>query len=94
MSDTTTEGVRIEVESTYDADRSAPHERYFFFSYRVRISNLGDRRVQLMSRRWVITDADGQEELVEGHGVVGQQPVLEPGQAFEYTSFCPLTTRR
>jgi ApaG protein len=92
MSDTTTEGVRIEVESTYDADRSAPHERYFFFSYRVRISNLGDRRVQLMSRRWVITDADGQEELVEGPGVVGQQPVLEPGQAFEYTSFCPLTT--
>lgn len=92
MSDVTTEGVRVEVESVYDADRSAPHESYFFFAYRVRISNLGERRVQLVSRRWLITDADGRTERVEGPGVVGQQPVLEPGQAFEYTSFCPLKT--
>lgn len=92
MSDSTTEGVRVEVESDYDAERSVPHENYYFFAYRVRISNLGTRRVQLISRRWFITDANGEEERVEGPGVVGQQPVLEPGQSFEYTSFCPLKT--
>jgi ApaG protein len=92
MSEAETEGVRVEVESFYDAERSAPHESYFFFAYRVRISNHGEGRVQLLSRRWVITDADGREERVEGPGVVGQQPILDPGQAFVYTSFCPLKT--
>lgn len=92
MSEVTTEGVRVEVESFYDAERSAPHENYYFFTYRVRISNLGPRRVQLTNRKWVITDANGEVEHVEGPGVVGQQPVLEPGQSFEYTSFCPLKT--
>ena len=91
-SDATTDGVRIEVESFYDAERSAPHENYYFFAYRVRVSNVGGGRVQLISRKWVITDANGEIEQVEGPGVVGQQPVLEPGQAFEYTSFCPLKT--
>lgn len=90
MSDVTTEGVRVEVESFYDAERSAPQENYYFFAYRVRISNVGRRRVQLLSRKWIITDANGDVEHVEGPGVVGQQPVLEPGQSFEYTSFCPL----
>ena len=91
-SDATTEGVHVEVESFYDEERSAPQESYYFFAYRVRISNVSRRRVQLMSRRWEITDANGEEERVEGPGVVGQQPVLEPGQGFEYTSFCPLKT--
>ena len=91
-SDATTEGVHVEVESFYDEERSAPQESYYFFAYRVRISNVGRRRVQLVSRRWVITDANGEEERVEGPGVVGQQSILEPGQGFEYTSFCPLKT--
>lgn len=92
MSDTTTRGIRVEVETSYVHERSEPREGYFFFSYRVRISNLGEETAQLVSREWVITDWDGNIERVEGPGVVGEQPVLAPGQAFEYTSFCPLRT--
>ena len=92
MSDTTTRGIRIEVESEYEPDRSSPFESYFFFSYQVRISNLGEETAQLVSRTWIITDSDGEVQTVEGPGVVGETPVLEPGDGFEYTSFCPLQT--
>ncbi len=92
MSDTTTQGIRIEVESLYDEERSAPRESYYFFAYRVRISNVGDETAQLVSREWFIIDATGDEQRVQGPGVVGEQPVLSPGEAFEYTSFCPLRT--
>jgi ApaG protein len=92
MSDTTTRGIRIQVESFYDEDRSAPDEGYYFFSYQVRISNTGAETAQLVSREWIITDAQGREEHVQGPGVVGEQPTLAPGEAFEYTSFCPLPT--
>jgi ApaG protein len=92
MSDTKTRGVRVQVRSTYVPERSAPAEGHYFFAYRVRISNEGEERVQLVSRAWIITDADGHVERVNGPGVVGEQPVLDPGQAFEYTSFCPLHT--
>ncbi len=92
MSDTTTEGIRIEVGSTYVPENSVPDNSYYFFAYRVRISNVGDRTAQLISRKWVITDANGQVETVQGAGVVGEQPLLEPGQCFEYTSYCPLPT--
>jgi ApaG protein len=92
MSDTTTRGIRIQVESFYDEERSSPQERYFFFAYQVRISNVGDRPAQLVSREWVITDANGDVQRVQGPGVVGEQPVLAPGESFEYTSFCPLPT--
>jgi ApaG protein len=92
MSDTTTEGIRVQVESLYDEDRSAPQENYYFFAYRVRISNVGAETAQLLSREWIITDATGYQQLVQGPGVVGEQPVLAPGEAFEYTSFCPLST--
>ncbi len=92
MSDTTTRGIRIEVESAYVEERSEPREGYFFFAYRVRISNVGGQTAQLVSREWIITDGDGNVERVSGPGVVGEQPVLAPGQAFEYTSFCPLRT--
>ena len=92
MSDTTTRGVRIRVESEYDEERSSPAESSYFFVYRVRISNEGEDTVQLISRQWIITDQDGDVETVRGPGVVGEQPVLAPGQSFEYTSFCPLTT--
>jgi ApaG protein len=92
MSDLTTRGIRIRVESTYVEERSDPQESYFFFAYHVEISNVGNERAQLVSREWVITDSDGNVERVEGAGVVGETPLLQPGGAFEYTSFCPLRT--
>lgn len=92
MSVTTTRGIRIEVESLYVEERSDPGEEYFFFAYHVRISNVGDEAAQLLSREWIITDSDGRVEEVRGAGVVGEQPLLEPGETFEYTSFCPLRT--
>lgn len=90
MSDAVTRGVRVQVRSTYLPERSSPPEGHYFFTYRVRISNEGGETVQLVSRHWIITDADGRTEEVRGPGVVGEQPVLAPGEAFEYTSFCPL----
>lgn len=93
MSDTTTEGIRIQVETEYVEERSNPRDNYYFFAYTVTITNVGLRPAQLMSRVWIITDAQGDEERVEGPGVVGEQPLLAPGQSFEYTSFCPLRTQ-
>jgi ApaG protein len=92
MSEATTRGIKVEVESSYVSERSAPEVGHYFFAYRVRISNLGTETAQLISRRWVITDGDGNQEVVEGPGVVGEQPELAPGRSFEYTSFCPLPT--
>ncbi|MDP9121463.1 MAG: Co2+/Mg2+ efflux protein ApaG [Acidobacteriota bacterium] len=92
MSDTTTRGIRVQVDSFYDPDRSSPQENYYFFAYQVRISNLGDETARLVSREWFITDANGEVQRVQGPGVVGEQPALAPGQSFEYTSFCPLST--
>jgi ApaG protein len=92
LSDTTTRGVRVQVKSAFIPERSSPRDGHYFFAYRVRISNTGEETVQLISREWIITDADGREERVRGPGVVGEQPVLAPGQSFEYTSFCPLPT--
>jgi ApaG protein len=90
MSDATTEGIRVQVRSSYLPERSSPESGEYLFAYSVRISNVGEETAQLMSREWIITNGDGREERVVGPGVVGQQPVLEPGQSFEYTSFCPL----
>jgi ApaG protein len=92
MSDTTTRGIRIQVQGQYLPDRSDPRSDEYLFSYHVRISNEGSERAQLVSREWIISDADGGVETVRGPGVVGEQPVLEPGDSFEYTSFCPLKT--
>ena len=92
MSDTTTKGVRVEVKSMFIRERSSMEDEYFFFAYRVKISNVAESVVQLVSRHWVITDGDGQVEEVKGPGVVGEQPLLRSGQSFEYTSFCPLST--
>ena len=91
-SDTTTRGIRIHVESSYLADRSSPRDNQYLFAYHVRISNVGTETAQLVSREWIITSADGEVERVKGPGVVGEQPVLSPGAAFEYTSYCPLKT--
>jgi ApaG protein len=92
MSSALTDGVRVEVRSDYRADRSEPRQRRWLFTYTVTIRNEGAAPAQLRSRRWVITDGGGQREVVEGDGVVGRQPRLEPGEAFEYTSFCVLPT--
>lgn len=88
-SDTLTRGVRVRVRSRYSPDHSQPPERWFFV-YSVEIVNEGAETVQLLNRHWVITDAEGHVEEVRGPGVVGAQPVLGPGETFEYTSFCPL----
>jgi ApaG protein len=92
VSTATTRGIRVEVESLYDGERSSPGEGQYLFTYRVRITNDGSEAAQLLARRWVITDAEGKVQVVSGPGVVGEQPVLGPGQSFEYASFCPLTT--
>src|SRR5258705_2198069 len=92
MSDTTTRGIRIQVQSYYDGERSSPQENYYFFAYQVRISNVGSATAQLVSREWFITDANGDTQRVQGPGVVGEQPVLSPGEAFEDTSLCPIST--
>ena len=90
MSDTTTRGIRIEVDSEYLPEQS--NRETFTFAYHVRISNIGEEPAQLLSREWIITDGDGNVERVQGPGVVGEFPELDPGDAFEYTSFCPLPT--
>ncbi|MBV9493285.1 MAG: Co2+/Mg2+ efflux protein ApaG [Acidobacteria bacterium] len=92
MSDTTTRGIRIQVETFYVEERSEPTADYFFFAYHIRIANTGSETAQLISREWIITDSDGNVEHVQGPGVVGETPILAPGDAFEYTSFCPLRT--
>jgi len=92
MSSATTRGVHVAVAARFLPERSDPDRGYFFFAYDVRIENVGEDVVQLVSRHWIITDADGRVEHVEGPGVVGETPVLAPGQAFRYTSACPLRT--
>ncbi|ACL67490.1 ApaG domain protein [Anaeromyxobacter dehalogenans 2CP-1] len=90
MSTAVTEGIEVTVRSTFRPERSEPGR--FLFSYTVRIANQGEVPAQLVSRRWIILDASGEREEVVGDGVVGQQPHLEPGEHFEYTSFCVLKT--
>ena len=87
-----TAGIRVDVSARFIPERSNPTDREWFFAYTITIANQSDRTVQLLSRHWVITDADGKVEEVRGPGVVGQQPILKPGQSFEYTSACPLAT--
>jgi ApaG protein len=91
-SDTTTRGIRIQIRSEYLADRSSPRDDQYLFQYHVRISNVGKETSQLVSREWIITTADGEVERIKGPGVIGEQPTLAPGGAFEYTSFCALKT--
>jgi ApaG protein len=87
-----TRGVRVTVEAQYSPQHSQPAQQQWFFLYTVRIANERPDTVQLISRHWIITDGAGYVEEVKGLGVVGQQPVLHEGEAFEYTSGCPLAT--
>jgi ApaG protein len=91
-SSTVSHGVRVEVSPFYIPEQSDPATSRYVFGYRVRIANQSDRTVQVLSRRWEIVDADGDRKIVEGEGVVGQQPDIAPGEAFVYSSFCPLET--
>jgi ApaG protein len=91
-SEAVTRGVRVRVRSEYAPERSQPSKNQWFFLYTITISNEGPDTVQLLTRHWIITDATGHVEEVRGPGVVGQQPILRPGESFEYTSGCPLTT--
>lgn len=91
-SEAVTRGVRVRVQSEFNADRSDPSRSQWFFLYTITISNEATETVQLLTRHWIITDADGKVEEVRGPGVVGKQPILKPGESFEYTSGCPLAT--
>ena len=93
LSDVMTEGIRIGATAYYLPEESDPDDRKFLFGYTIVIVNRGDSPAKLISRRWTIIDALGRREEVEGPGVVGQTPRLEPGQAFKYQSFCPLKTQ-
>ncbi|SDD81539.1 Co2+/Mg2+ efflux protein ApaG [Rhodospira trueperi] len=92
MYSSTTRDIHVTVRPLFLEDQSEPDEGHFVWAYQVVIGNEGANAVQLMRRHWVITDANGSMRDVEGAGVVGAQPVLHPGEVFEYTSGCPLTT--
>jgi ApaG protein len=88
----TTRGIRVSVRSFFLEDQSLPEEGRYVWAYRVKIENNGREPVQLLRRTWRITDASGRTQHVHGEGVVGEQPLLEPGESFEYTSGTPLDT--
>jgi ApaG protein len=91
MSDAVTDGIRVEVLAQHSPESRHPtHE--WVFRYTVRITNQGTDTVQLLSRHWIITDALEHTEEVKGPGVVGEQPILAPGESFKYSSWCPLRT--
>jgi ApaG protein len=88
----TTRSIQVTVTPSYVAEQSSPDEGRYFWAYTIEILNLGVEVVQLRSRAWRITDGNGATQEVRGPGVVGKQPVLKPGESFEYTSGCPLPT--
>src|SRR5271163_2611850 len=87
-----TRGITVSVEPTYLETRSSPESSQYFWAYRIVIENLGREAVQLLNRHWMITNARGELTEVKGPGVVGEQPLLEPGQSHEYVSGVPLDT--
>jgi ApaG protein len=92
MSQAVSHDIRVEVLCQYSPENSRPTEDEWVFQYTVRITNEGSETVQLLSRHWIITDALEHTKEVEGPGVVGEQPVLAPGESFQYSSWCPLKT--
>ena len=92
MYSSTTDSITVTVEPVYLDDQSEPADDHYVWAYHVRIENNGEQTVQLRTRYWQITDGRGQVQEVRGEGVVGEQPVLEPGDVFEYTSGTPLAT--
>jgi ApaG protein len=92
ISEAVTNSIRVEVMSKYSPENSRPLQDVWVFEYTVRITNQGAETVQLISRHWIITDALDHVEEVQGPGVIGEQPVLAPGESFKYSSWCPLKT--
>lgn len=92
-SECTTRGIRVMAWPEYLPDQSEPARGQWFWAYQITIQNHGDRAVQLLARHWIITNAAGREEHIRGPGVVGEQPVIEPGGSFRYTSGASLDTR-
>ena len=88
----TTRDITVRVSVSYLAEQSEPTKGRWFWAYHIRIENGGGKAVQLVSREWIISDGRGGRHEVRGEGVVGEQPVLEPGGSFDYVSGCPLTT--
>ena len=88
----TTRSIKVTVKPFYLEDQSSPTDNHYVWAYHVRIENCGSEIVQLRNRHWCITDGFGRLQEVRGPGVVGEQPVLAPGENFEYTSSCPLAT--
>ena len=84
--------MQVSVESTFVPEQSDPASRSYFFAYTVKITKTGQHPAQLISRHWIILDGNNDVQEVRGLGVVGQQPLLAPGESFEYTSGCPLVT--
>ncbi|HWP81189.1 MAG TPA: Co2+/Mg2+ efflux protein ApaG [Bacteroidota bacterium] len=91
-SEAVTHGIRVRAEARYLAEHSDPQSHRYVFGYHITITNEGTEPARLLSRHWIIIDADGKQEDVKGPGVVGKTPRLEPGESFEYDSFCPLQT--
>ena len=87
-----TRGVIVRVSVSYLPEQSEPQRGRWFWAYHVRIENEGPMSVQLLTRHWIITDGRGARHSVEGEGVVGEQPLIEPGASFDYVSGCPLST--
>lgn len=87
-----TREIRVTALPEFLPDRSDPEEERFFWAYTIEIANFSRETVQLLSRHWIIIDADGRREEVRGEGVVGEQPTLEPGETYRYASGCPLST--
>ena len=88
----TTGGITVRTGVSFLPEQSAPRADRWFWAYHIRIENNSARAVKLLTRRWVITDGRGARSLVEGEGVIGEQPLLPPGQSYDYVSGCPLST--
>ncbi len=88
----TTRDITVRVSVSYLPEQSEPPKGRWFWAYHIRIENEGEARIKLVSREWIIRDGRGARHEVRGEGVVGEQPVLEPGGSFDYVSGCPLTT--
>ena len=92
MADTKRYEITVEAQATYVADQSDPSRDQYVFAYRIKVINTGTVSAQLISRHWIITDGEHRVQEVKGDGVIGQQPVLKPGESFEYTSGTQIAT--
>ena len=86
------DNIKINVEAFFLENKSDIEKSVYFFMYKVTISNQTDKTIQLLSRHWDICDANGDINIIEGEGVIGEQPIMKPGSSFQYNSFCPLKT--